>query len=349
MDTLIKDWDGEYVLCRYDKAAETWIFIAIHSTALGKATGGTRMKSYLNPNEALRDAMRLAEGMTYKFAGVDFPRGGAKAVLSVPDNIDHETRTGLLKRYAQLLHNLNGTFETGPDLGTNPDDMALIAETYPGVFGCPSEAGGYGDPGPHTALGVFSGIQASCEHHFKSSDLSGRSVLVQGTGSVGRPLIQLLLEAGCQVKFSEMNPIRVEEIQNEFNLPFVEPEAVYAEPCDVFAPCATGGILNSETIPRLRCTIVAGGANNQLDRPEDGESLYQRNILYAPDYINNAGGAIYLIAVEAMDWSNTKARERVIKIGETLKMIFHESAKQGISPAMAADQLAKEKIYQAKT
>jgi leucine dehydrogenase len=225
--------------------------------------------------------------------------------------------------------------------------MALIRQGFDGVFGCPPDLGGAGDPGPYTALGAFSGIRASCERRFNSSDLNGRSVLVQGAGSVGKPLIHLLLEAGCDVKFSDLDPARIDEVIQELGLSFVEPEAVYGEPCDVFAPCATGGILNAKTIPQLKCSIVAGGANNQLEEAQDGDSLHQRNILYAPDYIINAGGAIYLVAVENMGWSVSKAEDRIVEIGDTLKDIYTHAQKSGMNSMKAAEELAKGRVKEA--
>ena len=347
MEDLIRSWDGESVVSRFDKHTGTWLFIAIHSTALGVATGGTRMKSYPKPSEALNDAMRLAEGMTYKWAGIDFPRGGGKAVLAIPSDFDPDQREGLLSRYATWLADLNGIFETGPDLGTNSADMAVIRSRYKGVFGCPPDYGGMGDPGPYTALGVFAGIRASCERRFNSPDLKGRLVVVQGAGSVGTALIRLLLEAGCQVKFSDVDAVRIDRIREELHLPFVEPDTVYGEPCDVFAPCATGGILNSKTIPQLQCTIVAGAANNQLAELRDGDSLHQNRILYAPDYIINAGGAIFLVSVESMGWTSARGRQRVIEIGATLKQIYAHAQEQGISPMQAAEWLARSKVAQA--
>jgi len=270
-----------------------------------------------------------------------------KAVLGVTDVFDPSQREGLLSRYGQWLADLNGIFETGPDLGTTPEDMVIIRRGYNGVFGCPSDSGGMGDPGPYTALGVFSGIRASCERHFNSSDLNGRSVMVQGVGSVGGPLIHLLLEAGCEVKFSDLDSERIDRVRQELGLSFVEPEAVYGESCDVFAPCATGGIFNAKTIPQLKCRIVAGGANNQLEGPQDGEALHQQNILYAPDYIINAGGAIYLVSVENMGWSVSKASDRIVKIEDTLKDIYVHAEKRGISTMEAAEELAKIKVKQA--
>lgn len=347
METLIQSWGGESVVSRFDRESGTWMFIAIHSTALGVATGGTRLKFYPTPGDALFDAMRLAEGMTYKWAGVEFPRGGGKAVLDVSDAFDPSQREGLMSRYGQWLADLNGIFETGPDLGTAPSDMALIRRNYKGVFGCPPDSGGMGDPGPYTALGVFSGIRASCEQRFNSSDMNGCSVMVQGIGSVGEPLIHLLLEAGCEVKFSDIDSARIDKVTQELGLSFVEPEAVYGEPCDVFAPCATGGILNAKTIPQLKCPIVAGGANNQLEGSQDGKALHQRDILYAPDYIINAGGAIFLVATESMDWGVSKARDRIVEIGNTLKDIYAHAVKRGISSAEAAEELAKRRVKEA--
>jgi leucine dehydrogenase len=347
METLIKSWDGESVVSRFDQETSTWMFIAIHSTALGIATGGTRVKPYPTPRDALFDAMRLAEGMTYKWAGIEFPRGGGKAVLDIPDSFDPGQREGLMTRYGRWLADLNGIFETGPDLGTTSADMALIRRGFEGVFGCPPDFGGAGDPGPYTALGVFSGIRASCEQRFNSSDLNGRSVIVQGAGSVGKPLIHLLLEAGCDVKFSDLDSARIDEVRGELGLSFVEPEAIYGEPCDVFAPCATGGILNAKTIPQLKCSVVAGGANNLLEGPQDGEALHQRDILYAPDYIINAGGAIFLVSVESMGWSISSAKDRIVEIGDTLTDIYAHAEKSGINSMEAAEELAKGRVKQA--
>ena len=212
MDKLIRDWDGEFITCRYDRPTGTMMFMSCHSTVLGLACGGTRLKTYTKSREALRDSMRLAEGMTYKFAMISFPRGGGKAVLSVPMDFKLSDREGLMLRYGQWLADLKGIFETGPDLGTGPEDMAIINRHYSGVFGLPIQVGGAGDPGPATDQGVFYGIKASCSHYFKSSDLTDRTILVQGAGSVGEPLIRLLLEAGCEVQFSEINPESIAKI-----------------------------------------------------------------------------------------------------------------------------------------
>jgi leucine dehydrogenase len=348
MEKLILDWDGEFVVTRYDRPTGTWMFVAVHSTAMGVSTGGTRLKSYPQPRDGLRDALRLAEGMTYKFAVIGFPRGGGKAVLAVPEGLVPADREGLLLRYAEWLHNLKGVFETGPDMGIKSTDMDTMARHYSGVFGRTTEAGGGGDPGPETALGVLSGIKASCKHYFGSSDFTNLTVLVQGVGSVGGVLVRMLLEAGFQVKFSDVEPQRIEKVRQELDLPFVEPEKVYGEPCDVFAPCATGAILNAESIPVLKCRIVAGAANNQLEKMEDGEALHERGILYAPDYVINGGGAIFLVAVETMGRTPEQARDSIRKIGDTLKEIYSRVDSQGISPAQAAHQMAVERVDKAR-
>lgn len=349
LENLIPQWDGEYFLTRFDQQTRTWMFIAIHSSLLGVPTGGTRLKTYASSGEALHDAMRLARGMTQKFALIDVPRGGAKAVLAVPEDFDPAGRTELMCRYGLWLASLKGIFETGADLGTNSSDMDIISRHYAGVFGKSPGNRGAGDPGPETARGVFAGILASCQHRFGTDDLSGRKVLVQGMGSVGESLARLLLEAGGRVKFSDVDQSRVEWIQRKYGLPFIDPEKVYREPCDVFAPCATGGIINSKTIPQLKCSIVSGAANNQLEAPKDGEELYRRGILYAPDYVINAGGAIYLPAVEGWGWSVERARERILKIGDTLKKVFARSEASGISTARAAELEAEERLNRARS
>jgi leucine dehydrogenase len=343
MEDLIREWDGEYVLTRYDRLSGTWMFIAVHSTVEGVAAGGTRLKSYASPREGLRDALRLAEGMTYKFvlAGQSF--GGGKAVLAVPGDLDPGVREGLLSRYGGWLADLKGVFMTAADIGTGPADMAVIARYYDGVVGLPAAQGGSGDQGPPTARGVFYGIQAACEHHFGSADLSDRTALVQGVGSVGGALVDLLLEAGCRVKFSDVHPALIGRFRDERGLTFVEPEAVYREPCDVFAPCATGAILNSRTIPQLAAKIVAGSANNQLEEPGDGEALHRRGILYAPDYIVNAGAVIFVAAVDIDGQTGADANEHLRMIGDTLCEVLAKAQTAGISPARMADQLAKER------
>lgn len=346
MESLLRAWDGETVVVRYDHLTGAWIFIAIHSTRLGPAAGGTRMKSYPDVASALQDAFRLATGMSYKFATSGLPFGGGKAVIAIPPDFDRESRPALLRRYGALVHQLGGLFSTGPDVGTSSADMDIIAETaVPYVFARTPAAGGAGSSGPFTALGVFTGIQATCEHRFGTTSLQGRRVLVQGTGSVGGTLIEHLQSAGAQVLFSEVDPDAIRHWRDEVGLEFVPVEAVYRTECDVFAPCALGGVLNANTIPQLRCRAVAGGANNQLADSQDAERLRARDILYAPDYVVNLGGALGITLIESQGWTHARAQQEVIDtVRRALRQIFEVAEREGITTDAAACHIAEERL-----
>ncbi len=348
MESLLRKWDGETVIVRYDRPTGAWIFIAIHSTRLGPATGGTRMKRYPDQKAALGDALRLAAGMTYKFAVPGIRRGGGKAVISVSEHLEPDARLDLLRRYGRLVYQLGGLFFTGPDLGTSSADMDVIAETgAPYIFCRTPAAGGAGSPGPITALGVFTGIQVACEHVFGKASLNGRKVLVQGAGSVGGILIAHLLKAGAEVLFSEMDEVRIQRFRDELGLPFVPVEDIYRTQCDVFAPCALGGVLSENTIPRLQCRIVAGGANNQLAQPQDAERLRARGILYAPDYVVNVGGAMAIPGIENQGWSQAEAEDKVVKsVRDALQRILEMAQAQGITTDEAAHRIAEENLSQ---
>lgn len=340
LEELIRSWDGEEVVVRFDEPTATWMFVCIHSTARGPAGGGTRMKVYGEPGEALGDAMRLASAMTLKMAAVDMPFGGAKAVLAVPELLDGEARRGLLLRYADLVASLRGTFNTGPDVNTSAEDMDVIGERCRYVFCRTEEHGGSGDPGPHTARGVFHGIRASVRHVFGTDSLEGRSVLVQGLGSVGGPLAEELAAAGARVLGSDVVPGRAERLGAEV----VPAEEVTGTECDVYAPCALGGTLSAETIPRLRCRIVAGSANNQLAEPEDAERLRATGILYAPDFVINAGGVLNSLGVEHLGWTREQIEERLAGIGDTLEEIYARAEAEGITTEAAAEHLARTRL-----
>jgi leucine dehydrogenase len=328
-----------------DYPTGAWIIIAIHSTRLGPATGGTRMKPYPDVETALHDALRLAASMTYKFAVADLPRGGGKAVIGLPDDFDPCARPDLLRRYGALIHRLGGLYQTGPDVGTSPADMDIIGETgAPHVFCRTPAKGGAGGSGTATALGVFSGMQAVCEYLFGDESLVGKRVLVQGAGSVGEPLINLLKEAGAEVLFSDVNQAAIRHFQDELGLKFVPAETIYNTPCDIFAPCALGGVLNQSTIPRLKCLAISGAANNQLDQPADADRLRERNILYAPDFAINIGGAMASTGIEAMGWSRVEAEERVRSVRQTLRQIFEVAAAEGITTEAAARRIAESRL-----
>jgi leucine dehydrogenase len=343
LDVLLESWNGEELIVQRDQETGAWIFIAIHSTRLGPAAGGTRMKSYPGMTAALQDALRLSEGMTYKFAVPNLPFGGGKAVIAVPSDIDLSDRRGLLLRYGEMVDQLAGRFRTGPDVGTTPADMDIISETAgSNVFSRTAAAGGAGDPGPFTALGVLSGMEAACEHVYGDPMLAGRKILVQGSGDVGSALIDLLAEADARVLFSEIDPDLVALNRDERGLTFVPPEGALDAECDVLAPCALGGVLSAETIPRLRCQIVAGSANNQLAVPSDADRLRTAGVLYAPDYVINVGGAMAIPGIESMGWTVQHARNQVRSyVRTTLLEIFENAERSGSSTAAAASALAE--------
>jgi leucine dehydrogenase len=347
MEELIREWGGETLVVRHDNVSGAWMFIAIHSTRLGAAAGGTRMKSYPDVRAALRDALRLGEGMTYKFAASGLAFGGAKAVIAVPGNLDPQSRTSLLRRYGTLVKQLGGLFRTGPDVGTTPADMDVIATTgAPYVLSRTAETGGAGDPGPFTARGVFTGIELVCERLFGEASVERRRILVQGAGDVGGSLIRLLREAGAEVLFSEVNPALVRVFRDELGLRHVDPAAVYSTECDIFSPCALGGVLNAHTIPQLRCRAIAGSANNQLEKPEDAESLHSRGILYAPDYVINAGGVIAVLGLELQRWTADRAEDEVVAgVRRNLRRIFESADAGSISTEAAARGLAERRLH----
>lgn len=333
---LICDWDGEAVISRFDRPTGTWIFIALHNSKLGTPTGGTRMRVYPSPAAGLLDAQRLAEGMTSKWAVLDFDKGGGKAVLAIPGPLEEEARIGLLRRYGKLLCTLNGSFATGEDLGTTPEDMAVIAAESRYVHGVDASGHRVEDPGPFTARGVVSGIYAALAQVFGSPSVSGRTVLIQGVGDVGEPIARELAQAGARLLLSDVDEERVTELADALGGERVDPAAVYETPCDVFAPCAIGAIVNLGTLPKLSCRIVAGSANNQLREPGDASRLHERGILYAPDYVINGGGALAFGLMSRGETDHGRIMERMGSVGESLREIFSEAAQKNESPVVAA-------------
>ncbi len=333
---LIEAWDGLSIVTRYDRLTEAWLFIALHNDTLGTPAGGTRMKVYDCPEDGLLDAMRLAEGMTHKWAAIDMGYGGGKAVLALSRPLDSESRHGLLLRYGQLLKSMGGWFMTGEDLGTTPADMTLLMRESSYVLGNDG-TGKALDPGPYTALGVFNGIRAATRHVLGSSELSGVRVLVQGVGDVGGRLVELLAGAGARVLVSDLDSIRAQNLAKLAGGEVIPPEAVYHTPCDVYAPCAVGATLNRNTIPNLRCRIVAGSANNQLEAALDADRLHQHGICYAPDYVTNAGGAISFAMMAHGAKDETAIKARIAGLGATLDEIFAEAAANNTTPLKASN------------
>jgi len=336
-EALLAQWDGEHAVIRHDSESGAWMFVGVHSTVLGPAVGGTRMRVYPTPADGLRDVLRLSAAMTQKLAGTGYPRGGGKAVLAVPELPTGDARRKLLLRYGKLVASLGGTYRTAGDMNIKPGDLDVVAVTCPWVYGASASGG---DSGPGTARGVFHGIRATVEHVFGSDDLAGRSVLVQGVGAVGANLARELADAGARVLVSDVDEARAAATGFET----VAPEAVFGFEVDVFAPCAVGAVLNSETIPLLNCRAVAGAANNQLAEPSDAELLNARGILFAPDYVVNSGGVIYLIALvdEGRDTAGIEAG--LAGIADTLRGLFAEADADGVTPAEAANRMVQRRL-----
>ncbi len=337
----MREWGGEFALVSYDEPTGSWLIVAVHSTRLGPAAGGTRIKTYDTPADALGDATRLAEAMTLKMAVAGLPMGGGKSVLAVPGELDPESRRRLLLRHARNVHALGGSYWTGPDMNTTSADMDVLGEVTPYAFGRSPAKGGSGSSAPDTAVGVFHGIKASVAHVFGSDDLAGKKVLVQGVGAVGEPLAELLVKDGATVGVSDIDEGRTAALADRLGVTPVHHGGELETECDVFAPCATGGVLDAATIPRLRCRIVAGAANNPLrDATADGERLRNAGILYAPDFVINAGGAIHLIGYETLGWTPDQVEAHLAGIGDTLTEIYRRADTDGVSTETAAEQLA---------
>jgi leucine dehydrogenase len=337
-EELFERWDGEEAVVRYDHESGAWMFVCIHSTVLGPGAGGTRMRVYPTPADGLADAMKLSGAMTAKWAGANLPSGGGKAVLAVPELPTGDARRRLLLRYGRLVQSLGGTYRTAGDMNITPQDLDVVAETCDFVYGTTS---GGGNSGRGTAIAVHAGIAAAVEHVFGSADLAGRSVLVQGAGAVGSDLVKLLQADGAEVLVSDVD----DERARATGATVVAPDDVYDTECDVYSPCAVGGTLNAGTIARLRCKIVAGSANNQLAEREDAARMHERGILYAPDFIVNAGGIIQLFLLEDRGASEEEMQRHLHAVGDTLRDIFA----RGGDPADAAEQLAAERIAQKRT
>jgi leucine dehydrogenase len=347
-EDLLRGWDGEEVALRYHAPTETWMFICVQSTVLGPAAGGTRLKVYPDPADALRDGLRLASAMTSKNAIADLPLGGGKAVLAVPELPSGEARRALLLRYGDLLESLHGTYWTACDMNTVPSDMDVIAERCSYVFARTEANGGSGTSVPATADGVFVGIRASAAHAFGSEDLEGRTVAIQGVGAVGALLARQLRDAGARLVLSDIDEVRAKELAAEVGADVVGADEAIDVECDVLSPCAIGGVLSAETIPRLRCAIVAGAANNQLSEPQDAEHLAERGILYAPDYVVNAGGIIHLAALEMLGEDHARRDERIAGIAGTLAEVYRIADTEGISTERAAERMAQTRLEEGR-
>jgi len=340
----LRDWDGEFLATRFDEASGSWFLVGIHSTVLGPGLGGTRMKAYGEIADATVDVLRLSRAMTFKNAMARLPFGGGKAVLAVPALPNGDDRHGLLERYGDLVGSLRGAYVTACDMNTAERDMDVIATRTEHVMGTTIERGGSGTSAPDTALGVYHGIRAALRHAVGSEDPAGRTVAVQGAGAVGSRLAELLAADGASLRVADVDGIRAAAVATAIGATAVGPDEIVTAACDVLAPCATGGVLDAATIATLRCGIVAGAANNQLATPEDGERLREAGVVYAPDYVVNAGGVLHLAGHERLGWSEDEVRARIEGIGATLAEVFDRAEADGVATSTAADRIAMDRL-----
>jgi leucine dehydrogenase len=343
------DYDEhELVELVHDKASGLTAILAIHSSHLGPGAGGTRFWHYPDGGDAMRDALRLSRGMSYKNAMAGLPMGGGKAVI-LADAKKRKT-PAMLAAFGRAIDALGGRYVTAEDVGMSEADMVAISHETPHVCGLPAKAGDAGgDPGPFTAMGIYHGIKAAVAHKLGQSSLKDVRVAVQGCGSVGGGVARLLAKDGAKLVLADLDAGRAQALAREIGAKAVDSDDVMSTSCDVFSPNALGAILDDEGIARLDCQVVAGGANNQLKAPEHAAMLAERGILYAPDYVINAGGIInvsleYLCRHKGMPCDINEVRKRIAQIPERLETIWRESDKTGASPAAVADAMARKLI-----
>ena len=316
--------------------------IAIHDTTLGPALGGTRFWNYESDQAAIIDALRLSRGMTYKAAVSGLNLGGGKSVIFGDNRV--QDREMIFRAHGRAVESLGGRYITAEDVGTSPADMDFVLAETDHVVGIDGRSG---DPSPVTAYGVFVGIRAAVAHRHGSDDLGGKHIAVQGLGHVGRWLCQYLHEEGARLTVTDIDPEHVQRVVDETGAASVAPDEIYAVEADVFAPCALGAIVNDDTLKVLTVGIIAGAANNQLALAHHGQALYERGVLFAPDYVINAGGLINVYG-ELHEWSPERSKRKAGEIYGALRRIFQTADDEGIPTAVAADRLAEDRISKAR-
>jgi len=334
------DMEHEQLVFCHDKVSGLKAIIAIHDTTLGPALGGTRMWDYDSEEEAITDALRLSKGMTYKSSVMGLNLGGGKGVI-IGDARKDKTEE-LWRAYGRFVETLGGRYITAEDVGTTPEDMDIVSQETDYVAGLAHLSG---DPSPVTAYGTYVGMKACMEHLTGSDSLQGRCIAVQGIGSVGYALCEYLAEERAEIIVSDIYPDAVEQAVEQLGATAVEPDDIYDQECDIFAPCALGAVINDASIDRLRCRVVAGAANNQLERQEHGEQLRERGILYAPDFVINGGGVINVAhEFHPSGYSRDLALRKVDTISDRLLQVFAVSDEEGIPTSVAANRVAEERI-----
>lgn len=336
-DTIAEMGHEQVVVC-HDRASGYRGIIAIHDTTLGPALGGTRFWSYATDAEAIVDALRLSRGMTYKNAVAGLNLGGGKSVI-IGDNRT-PNREMIFRAHGRFVDSLGGRYVTAEDVGTSTGDMDFVHMETDYVAGL---AGASGDPSPVTAHGVFRAIQASAFHRWGSDSLEGKTIAVQGCGNVGYHLARELHRAGAKLIVTDIDAERVKRVVAETGARYVTTEEIYGQQADIFAPCALGGGINDRTLTQLRVEIVAGAANNQLLEDRHGDELEAKGILYAPDYVANAGGVINVYS-ELAGWSRERSLRKADEIYHTVLNVFEIAKQDGIPTYQAADRLAERRI-----
>ncbi len=338
--------DHEQLVVRRGERSGVYCVVAIHSTALGPALGGLRIWHYADAGDALRDAMRLGAGMTLKAAAAGLALGGGKGVICAPpEGLKGERRRAALLDFGDLVESLGGRYVTAEDVGTSPDDLVAVRERTAHVTGLPPDRGGSGDPSPFTAIGVEASIRACLRDRHGDGALSGRTVCVVGLGHVGAGLARRLADAGCELVASDIDPAK-RALAEALGASWREPETAILTGCEVLAPCALGGAIHDLNVGALNCEIVCGAANNQLADDSLAEALAARGILYAPDFIANAGGLIHVF-MEIEGYSEERAVALAESIEGTLARVLDAAARLGITPLEAARELADERLLAA--
>lgn len=338
----LSTYDHEQVVVCNDNHTGLKAIIAIHNTVLGPGLGGTRMWHYRTEAEAMRDVLRLSRGMTFKAAISGLNLGGAKAVI-IGDANKHKTEA-LMRKFGRFVENLNGKYITAEDVGTTTGDMEYVAMETSSVVGLPESRGGGGDPSPVTAYGTYMGIKASAKKVYGSESLAGKSVAVQGIGKVGMHLLEYLHKDGAKLYVADINDAALKHAASAYGASVVDGNDMIDLNVDIFAPCALGAILNSDTIGRMKCAIVAGAANNQLENEDiHGPLIREKGILYAPDFLINAGGLINVYS-EYTGYNRENALRDTEKIYDTLLKIYQLSDDKGIHTQQAATEMAQKRI-----
>lgn len=339
---MMKRGGHEQIIFNYDKETGMRAIIAIHDSTLGQTFGGVRMVNYASMEEALRDAMRLSRAMTYKCAAAEEDKGGAKAVIW--GDPEKDKQEPLLRAFGRFVEMLKGRFMTGPDLNLTMKEGSIMARECQYIVGRSREEGGSGSSGLTTAYGIYVGLKACGKFLWGDENLKGKKIAVQGLGAVGGPLLGHLIEAGMEVAASDVNERTLQHFQKKYGMKIVKPDLIYETECDIFSPCAVGGVLNDQTIPKLKCKCVAGCANNQLeDEERHGKMLRDRGILYAPDFIINAGGIIQVID-EAKGYNPDRLKLKADLIYSRLLHIFEMARQEKILPMEAAIRYAESRI-----